>query len=305
MNFGSVASVVLIGLIVLAAAGWMAWTIRQAVLARRGPSATPGHEAESYLRHDKATGGVATFVAIAGVVLTGVISPDHPLWYWPGAIAGILAIVTCERRWPRPSGAIRSAVVEVRRPLSLVPWFGVALSTIGLLSAGIVISICWMLGNTPDGHTISGNKVNSDPDAIATIVTADDFPGWPSGLAALLGGVALLLTVALGWWLVAHRPTLRGISTELDTAFRRSNIDRMVRIVGIAAFLTTNDFYETARSAYYNLQVHKDLFAPAPDQPFTWISPACAILVLITWVAGRSRPRLPRTNESAPVAQSA
>lgn len=67
MTFESVLSVVVAALIVLAAAGWMTWTIRQAVLARRGPNATPGHESEAYLRHDKAIGGVATFVAIAGV----------------------------------------------------------------------------------------------------------------------------------------------------------------------------------------------------------------------------------------------
>jgi Na+/H+ antiporter NhaD/arsenite permease-like protein len=114
------------GAIALAATvGWMIWTLRQAQISRRGPT----DDVQSYLRHDKATGAIAMCVAVGGVVIAALIIREQPIPIWPGAIAGVVAIIVCERRWPRPSGSIRTVLlVAPRSSLRLVPWLGVALA---------------------------------------------------------------------------------------------------------------------------------------------------------------------------------
>ncbi|MET0967335.1 MAG: hypothetical protein ABWZ02_13105, partial [Nakamurella sp.] len=86
------AATIFIGATVLAATvGWMVWTLRKAQISRRGPT----DDVQSYLRHDKATGAIAMCVAVGGVVIAAVIIREEPIPIWPGAIAGVLAIIAC------------------------------------------------------------------------------------------------------------------------------------------------------------------------------------------------------------------
>lgn len=284
------------GLCLAVTAGWLIWTARRARLARRGPNDDP----QSYLRHDKATGAVAMCVAVSTVVVIAVIVQEHPLPIWPGAIAGVLAIIACERRWPRPSGSIRSApLVAPRRPAQLVPRLGVLLALVGLLAATVVIGFCAMVGNSPGGRTLSGNVSWPGQGGPDGIVVVDGFPGWPVGLATGVGFVLLIIAVSIGWLLVARRPALRAVSPELDLQFRRASVDRMVRIVAIAALMTTSEFYESARSAYQELHLRMDPLAAPSAQPFTWLPFVCGFLVLFTFLFNRPRPQLATTAPAA------
>jgi len=289
MNDLSVATIVFGGIVLTITVVWMVWTVRQAQISRRGPT----DDVESYLRHDKATGAVAMCVAVSGVVITGVIVHDHPVAIWPGAIAGVLAIIASERRWPRPSGSIRSVpLVAPRGAWRLIPWLGVTLAGIGLVAAALVIGFCWMVGDTPDGRTIRGNVTWPGQGGPDGVVIVDGFPGWSVGLITALGGVALLGTVAVGWLLVARRPALRAVLPDLDLQFRRASIDRMVRIVAIAALMTTSEFYESARSTYVELQLKMNPLVGQPAQPFGWLPLACSFLILVAYLFNRPRPKL-------------
>lgn len=289
MNDLNAASIVLGAITLTATVGWMVWTARQARISRRGPT----DDVRSYLRHDKATGAVAMCVAVTGVVITAVIVGQHPVPIWPGAIAGVLAIIACERRWPRPSGSIRSVpLVAPRGSRKLVPWLGVALAGIGLVAVTLVIGFCWMVGDTPDGRTIRGNVTWPGQGGLDGVVVVDGFPGSSVGLITAVGGVALLAAVAIGWLLVARRPALRAVRPDLDLQFRRASIDRMVRIVAVAALLTTSEFYESARSTYVELHIKMDPLAGTPAQPFGWLPVTCSFLILLAYLFNRPRPKL-------------
>jgi hypothetical protein len=276
------------GAIALAATvGWMIWTLRQAQISRRGPT----DDVQSYLRHDKATGAIAMCVAVGGVVIAALIIREQPIPIWPGAIAGVVAIIVCERRWPRPSGSIRTVLlVAPRSSLRLVPWLGVALACIGWLAAAVVIAVCWMMGNSGGGRTISGNLPALEPGGLDDVVFVSGFPGWAVGLATVIGGVALLGTVAVGSLVVARRPVLRAVTPDLDLQFRQASIDRMVRIVAIASLMTASQFYSAARSTYEELQLR--IGGGDTNEPFVWLLFACSFLILIAYLFNRPRPKV-------------
>jgi len=280
------AATIFFGATVLAATvGWMIWTLRQAQISRRGPT----DDVQSYLRHDKATGAIAMCVAVGGVVIAAVIIRAEPIPIWPGAIAGVLAIIACERRWPRPSGSIRSvALIAPRRSLRLVPWLAVTLAGVGLAAAAVVIGFCWMVGDTPDGRTTRANSPGAG--GLNEVVVVSGFPGWSVGLPTVLGGVALLGTVAAGWLLVARRPALRAVAPDLDLQFRRASIDRMVRIVAIASLMTASQFYAAARSTYEVVQWR--IGDGDMSEPFVWLPFACSFLILVAYLFNRPRPKV-------------
>jgi len=285
----NVAAIFFGGLVLTATVCWMIWTLRQAQISRRGPT----DDAQSYLRHDKATGAVAMCIAVSGVVIAAVVVGEQPIPIWPGAIAGVVAIIARERRWPKPSGSIRSvALVAPRSSLQLVPWLGVTLACIGWLAAAVVIAVCWMMGNTGGGRTISGNLPAPEPGGLDDVVFVSGFPGYSVGIPTAFGGIALLGTVAIGWLVVARRPALRAVTPELDLQFRRASIDRMVRIVAIAALMTTSQFYAAARSTYEEVQLRigGDL-----NEPFVWLPFACSFLILVAYLFNRPRPKLDST----------
>jgi hypothetical protein len=162
-----------------------------------------------------------------------------------------------------------------------------------------------MIGDTPYGLTISGTTLPPDSETPNTVVRVDGFPGWTAGLITVLGGIALLAVVALGWRTVARRASLRAVPPEADLQFRRASIDRMVRILGIAAWLTATNFYETARNAY--TQLH---WAIRPNEPLTsgpapWLPAVSAIAILIMYVVARPRPRAPKTTTPRSISQPA
>lgn len=278
---------VLVTLVVAVVVTWMVWTLRQALIARRGPAVGTA----SYLRHNRAVAATAACAAVVISVLVAVIVRLHPLPFWPGAIAGVLVIIAGERRWPRPTGDIRSAAIAQRHARDLVPWFSTGMAAIGLTAAGLIIGACWVLGNSPDGRTISGNVEPRDSSTTATVATVGDFPGWSVGAVTLVGAAALLVTLALGCRSVAQRHALQGISPELDLQFRRSSIDRMVRIVAIAALVTTAEWYETARAKYEELLRLTNPMAQSQDPALPWIPGVCLLLAVIVLIVG-SRPRL-------------
>ena len=109
----------------------------------------------------------------------------------------------------------------------------------------------------------------------------------------------MLAALAAGWRFVARRPALQGVSTEIDRLFRRSSVDRMMRIVAVAALVTTSEWYETARAAYERLHWKTDPMALPTGSPFPWVPGVCLLLTLIVLVTG-TRPRLTRTTSSAP-----
>lgn len=278
---------VLSGIVLSLTVIWMVHTVRQATIARRGPTVN----LQSYLRHDRATAAVAACVAISLCIVLAVITRQHPLPIWPGAIAGVLVIIAGERRWPGPSGAIRSATVSQRRGRDLIPWFSCGIAAMALTAAGLVIGACWVLADSPAGRSISGTVEATDSATTATVASVDGFPGWPIGVITVLGGAALLATGAVGWHVVAARAALPTVSSALDRQFRRASVDRMVRIVAIAALVTTAEWFETARAKYEELHRLTHPLSMPSNSSYSWIQGACALLILIVFVTG-TRPRL-------------
>lgn len=212
------------------------------LLRRRGRAAAPEPTAVATFaaatKHGNLTNAVAWVAAvIVGLVLFGALNAIAAASVVLGALVPVavglvlLAIyATGEVTWPRPTGAVRIADLTPRtvgdvahRATRLALWATVALGALLLMVFGLLaddsgtgIERTWPEGIRADG--LIGLR-------------ASPFPGFPYGIALLLGWLVLL---AGAEWLVHHiarRPAVDGTAPAADLALRRVSARRVLRSI--------------------------------------------------------------------------
>ncbi|MPV37753.1 hypothetical protein [Georgenia subflava] len=205
---------------------------------RTAPENTEAATLVAARRHEDVTTAVAL---TAGILVAGavVISAAASPGAGPGA-PGVLAALgpaagglvhlgihaVGERTWPRPVGAVRTAVLRRRTVRELAgrrAWLLAATSTV--LAVVLVLT---------------GATATETGRAVPRLITAEDvaagmgggaagpYPGWPYGLP-LLGGTALVLVgAAVAVRMVARRPAVAGTAPEDDAGLRLTSAGRIL-----------------------------------------------------------------------------
>lgn len=177
-------------------------------------------------RHDSAVGTIGRGVGFLMFMLSvgGVIAMDlRPLEAPLAGVLTILALMGMERWWPAPAGTVRTATLHPRRMDQLLNGPGVAAACVGLL-VGLAATLSLLL---PATQAQLDRKAQLNPGA-----------GAPPN--AWLGIVGVLVLIGVAWLAVRQliaRAALAGLSSEIDTAFRRAGVDRLLRLVAVVGLL--------------------------------------------------------------------
>lgn len=227
--------VVILG-VVLAGPALLTLVVVLAVAAGRRRTTAPSDATEAARRH----GGWVHLGAWAATLLV----PWVAVVALPAAAAGLQgggymallagALLAChvlaylgvhalgERTWPRPTGPVRRAALAPRR--SPAPRWLVGLTS-GWAAATLVTLLVTALTATDGRHLAHGSRL------------AYDYPGWPFGLALLVG----VTVVGLATWatlrLIARRPAVTG-DDAFDAGSRRLTAHRVLRGVQLALALS-------------------------------------------------------------------
>ncbi|WP_353650612.1 hypothetical protein ABLG96_06775 [Nakamurella sp. A5-74] len=197
------------------------WWITVTVLAARRALRTPQAELPAYLAHAE---GIGTVARVVGVVLTLVVllaSPaDSPTRSTSSSVAALIAapiviavLVLGDRRWPAPTGTVRTASLATRRVRDAVP----AAELVVTITATMIL---WV---TP---TLSGSTAGPNT-SVSTRITTDALSLVAIGLA--------VVTIRR----VTTRAALLGIDRDTDLAFRRMTDGRVLRTLAAALLVST------------------------------------------------------------------
>ncbi|MEJ7648429.1 MAG: hypothetical protein WKF57_05160 [Nakamurella sp.] len=189
------------------------------VAAARTSRHTPTAEFPAYLAHGRAVGTVARVV---GVILTLVIvftalvvdtpalspmpTPSSSLASLFAAPLVILVLVFGDRRWPAPTGAVRTASLAARRLRDTVPTAELALAAIA--------TVALWVGSAFNPDATIGERVTSDAISL---------------LAVALAVLAIRR--------VTTRASLVGVDGATDLAFRGLTYGRVMRALAVGFFL--------------------------------------------------------------------
>lgn len=257
-----------------------------AMAARRAPSPDPSQAAAAARRHGLQVAWAAWVSATAVALVVGFAGPT--LLRGRGTLAGVvLALlpiaaalvyvavhVVGERSWPRPTGALRRAVLAPRRrpAAGFLPWIS---ATWAILLTGLLV----VTGVTADGGraltVVRG----------ATSSTATPYPGWYYGAPILLGAAALLAVGAYALRVVAHRPAVVDADPAYDDASRRLSAHRVLRGVQLGLGLTL------AGLLWYTAAVCVNDDLRTIGTTLAWATPAVLVTTLVACVL--PGPRLP------------
>lgn len=210
----------------------------------RRPDATLSDEIAAARRH-----GVMTSVLALASMLLG------PLLLWPplsqvvttsillgllpllGSCGAMLVLLAGELTWPRPRGALRTALVAPRSPGMFVrgPWATVAASATALLAV-VVVAGGW-LGRHDNGHSL--HTVDIAPGGAMTERMAGPFPGWDYGLPQAVGLLTLGALLLLVLRATTDRPAVVTADGATDLLLRRASAARAYRVATFGVLVTT------------------------------------------------------------------
>ena len=212
------------------------------VLARSGrrsrPENTPAATLVAARRHENIAaalgllGGLVVAGALVAVAGNGArLVPGPPgllaaLGPSAGALVHLVVHAAGEGTWPRPAGAVRSAVLRRRtvreiagRRLNLV------LATSALLAVALVL---FMLTADETGRAVP-LLITSEAAAAGIVGGASGpYPGVPYALPMLLGLALVLVATAWVLHLVARRPAVTGTLPDDDLGLRRTSARRVL-----------------------------------------------------------------------------
>lgn len=223
------------------------------LLAGRTSAPDPSQAAAAARRH----AGAVSAVAWLGLVLALLIGPtlagsvrgltQGVLLGLVPAVAGVLFVgahAIGELTWPRPTGAVRRAVLERRSPADVAPpalrrllWGWTAL--VGVIAAvGAAVAT--------DGRQISRTVEQG-------AVTSSPFPGWFYGLPLLLACLVVLVAAEAVLRVVANRPAVVDAQPRWDAALRRLSAHRVLRGAQLVVGLTAAGLLITAGMTLQNV----------------------------------------------------
>lgn len=212
------------------------------VLVRSGrgsrPENTPAATLVAARRHENVAAGLGLLggLVVAGALVTVAgngarLVPGPPgllaaLGPTAGALVHLVVHAAGEGTWPRPEGAVRSAVLR-RRTVREIAGRGLALFLATSATFAVALAL-FMLTADETGRAVT--RLITPADASAGVVggASGPYPGAPYALPMLLG---LALVVAGTAWvlhLVARRPAVTGTLPEDDLGLRRTSARRIL-----------------------------------------------------------------------------
>ncbi|GAA4287145.1 hypothetical protein [Georgenia daeguensis] len=212
------------------------------VLARSGrgsrPENTPVATLVAARRHENVAtalglaGGLAAATALLALAGNGArLVPGPPglaaaLGPTAGALVHLLLHAVGERTWPRPVGAVRTAVLR-RRTVREIS--GRHLTLVLVTSALLAVSLAlFMLTADETGRAVP-LLITSETAAAGVVGGASGpYPGAPYALPMLLGLALVLAATAWVLHLVARRPAVSGTLPEDDLELRRTSARRIL-----------------------------------------------------------------------------
>lgn len=253
-------------------------TVSSIRLIAHRPSASVG----ALRLHDRAAGALARAVAVVAWMLLVVVSS-----WWrrdSGAIVdesgvAIVAVVTVftlmliERRWPVPGGTVRSASLQRRSLIEVLPRGGLVILGVGLLLAlGLTIA-CGVISQFPSDPVVAASSGSGH---------GSPWPGWGWALHLWIGIAVIAAVAAWAVALLLRRPALAGFDRAVDLAYRRAGVDRILRVLSCYCFI----------AASYVLNEVKN--AILPDYQFglvlDWLSAGLMLAGLVSIELFRTRP---------------
>ncbi|MFD1506505.1 hypothetical protein FE374_16050 [Georgenia yuyongxinii] len=210
----------------------LAWTG-----ARARPAGTADAAAAAARRHQLTTGvlalvgGLVVAAAAASLAPTALLSvtgvPGLVAALAPyGAALVLLAVHAAgELTWPRPRGAVRSAVLVHRSLRDLTGARAWLLA--GTSAVTVALLVAFGATAADDGRMVA-NHLTAAEIAAGISGLRGPYPGWPYGGPALVAlGLVLLSTLAV-LHLVARRAAVGGADREVDHALRLASVRRVL-----------------------------------------------------------------------------
>ncbi|MFC8596857.1 hypothetical protein [Isoptericola sp. NPDC057191] len=277
-------------------------------LVTRRPS-DDGGPVRAARRHELMVSSVALGASAVCAILLAAQPVVWPGWApAPGLLQAVapftVALVFCavravgERTWPRPSGEVRAAPLSRRTVGSL----GGARLRVALGTAGVFAVVLVACGLTADA---SGRAFPTGPVALADggVLTgaSGPYPGWPYGVAMLLGLAATVVATWAALRSIVRRPPLHGVPAAHDDAVRATSAARLLGAVqlclgvGLGATLAVSG--NAVRSGGRNL-----LLNGAPDHGLVALGTILTVLGLAVAVASVVAGLLAARPHTAPAA---
>jgi len=287
--------VVVVGVLVVGVPLAVASLAALVTLTRRPPITDPSQAAAAARRHGLVVAWVAWATATILAVLVGFVGTTvlHGRARPSGLVLALLPVtaglayvavhVVGEHGWPRPTGAVRRAVLVPRRQPAarLLTWVAVTW-------ASLVVVLLVVTGLTANG----GRSLAADRGFGRT--TAGPYPGWYYGGPILLG-VALL--VAVGTYalhVIAHRPAVVDADPAYDDASRRLSAHRVLRGVQLGLGMTLTGLLWWTAAACVNVDLH------GIGMTLAWATPVVLVTTVVACVV--PGPRLPGPEPAATTA---
>jgi hypothetical protein len=232
--------VIVVPLLLLLAVGTV---VLVALAATRRPDVSLTSEVAAARRHGLVTSVLAiAFVVLAPAVLWPVLSQLVPdgflLGTLPliGAIGAQSVLLVGELTWPRPRGAVRTALVGPRSPGLFLRGGWATLTASSVVALAAVIATGGYLGRNDDGHSL--HTVDYAPDGSMTERGASPFPGWDYGFPQTVALLVLLVSLALVLRAITARPAVVTADAATDLLLRRASAARTYRVTSVAVLLT-------------------------------------------------------------------
>jgi hypothetical protein len=285
-------------LLVLVTAAVVGVPVGLLLVASTRPDADLSDEVASARRHSLLVSGLATALAVVALVgLLGAVSlagssglqVRRLLGAMPLAAAAVALLVLWvgELTWPRPTGAIRTALLHDRSTATLARgrWPRAAMLVTGLLAGTCLVA---GLVADPDGRTLTrrfpGGEISGSP-----------FPGWFYGLPQLVALACCVALTAAVLAAAARRPAVVTADVDTDRLLRRASAARACRVLLCAALVTLAGDLVTAGSRATSVGVAE------PGHAVGAVALALGLLALpaAVAVAFLPVPRLARRREPA------
>jgi hypothetical protein len=229
-----VSALVLVVLLALVAGAVVLLVGLGSAVVGAGPAPAGPAVAQAARRHETVVSVTAVLVSAAATLavlmaptmpLSTGDAPRSPVFALAAATAPYLAAVLfClvralgELTWPRPRGAVRTAVLARRTLRDTGGWrLTVLAATVG---TGLLAVLGYGVTATPDGQRV-GSVVTAGDGSVVSWGSAGPYPGWHYGVPITAGLVAVTAAVLLSLRAVTRRPPLPHVPAEHDDAVRR------------------------------------------------------------------------------------
>lgn len=251
----------------------LAWSAGLGALLALGQGAAPAVAVLAEAYGERAGGSPA----LGRGVLVGLVPAGVGLAFLAVHAVG-------ELTWPRPTGAVRRAVLTRRTTADVAP--RLLRRSTWAWATGLVVVLVACGAVSPDGRSVARAWEGGGG-------AAGPFPGWFYGVPLLVAALVVLLAAEGVLRLVARRPAVTDAAPAWDLALRRLSAHRVLRGAQLVLGVTSGAVLAVAGSAVRNLG--DPMGGPHHSAGLVALGAAVALLgvavglaaVLLSGVAGR------------------